>query len=551
MAQHDFCVGAIAQNAATILSLAAQARAQQEADMVVFPELSVSGYPPDDLLLRPAYIQDCAHAVSHIAAQATGGIDIVLGWPAEVNGILYNAVSVLSRGQVACTVYKQQLPNYGVFDEQRYFCSSSQQAPALWQCKEVLIGLLICEDIWYPQPLSLCKQAGAELVVVINASPFAIHKLQQRMNVLQTQSKQHDIALAYLNAVGGHDGLVFDGRSLLSSADGHIHTPALCCAEQLLVADYSPMTSCWTPVVWPCDADTCDEAIIWRVIVRALRDYCTKNHFTQVWLAVSGGIDSALTLALAVDALGAQAVTAVRLPSQYTSTLSNNLATEQCEQLGVRVHTVPIQPVVEAAQAALAPVFHHAPADVTEENIQSRCRGLLMMALSNKLGGLLLTTGNKSEYAVGYATIYGDMCGGFAPLKDLYKTQVYALAAWRNAQPSAPVIPKEVITRAPSAELRPNQTDQDALPPYPELDALLNHIIEQRHSRAEIIAAGFAPETVDRIAHLLRTSEWKRQQSAPGPKISTCAFGRERRFPISNGYLQTDLFAQPVHTKHP
>jgi NAD+ synthetase len=344
------------------------------------------------------------------------------------------------------------------------------------------------------------------------------------------------VALAYLNVVGGQDALVFDGASVVADGDGIVHPAAAAFSDQLLVVDFDAETRKFTPVRWREDGDESRDALAWRAIVRGTRDYCLKNGFSKVWLGLSGGIDSALVLAIAVDALGAENVTAVRLPSRYTADLSNDLAAEQCAAMGVRLETIPIEAPFEGFMQALAPMFAGHDADTTEENLQSRSRGVIMMALSNKLHGLLLTTGNKSEYAVGYATIYGDMCGGYAPIKDLYKTEVFDLARWRNTAGGAPVIPPAVIARPPSAELRENQTDQDSLPPYDVLDAILLRYVDQEQSRDEIVAAGFDAEVVDRMLRLVRINEWKRHQAAPGPKVSRRAFGRERRYPISNKY---------------
>jgi NAD+ synthetase len=379
------------------------------------------------------------------------------------------------------------------------------------------------------------------LVLVPNASPFERDKHAQRDALLAQRVSETGVALAYLNVVGGQDALVFDGASVVADGDGIVHPAAAAFTDQWLVVDFDAETRKFVPVQWMDDGDESRDALAWRAIVRGTRDYCLKNGFSKVWLGLSGGIDSALVLAIAVDALGADNVTAVRLPSRYTADLSNDLAAEQCAAMGVRLETIPIEAPFEGFMRALAPVFAGHEADTTEENLQSRSRGVIMMALSNKLGGLLLTTGNKSEYAVGYATIYGDMCGGYAPIKDLYKTEVFALARWRNTVGGVPagsggVIPPAVIARAPSAELRENQTDQDSLPPYDVLDAILLRYVDQEQSRDEIVAAGFDAEVVDRMLRLVRINEWKRHQAAPGPKVSRRAFGRERRYPISNKY---------------
>lgn len=541
LAQLDFQVGAIRDNTARIIAAIARARVHDQAHLIVFPELAICGYPPDDLLLRPAFLSACAQALAEIVA-ASIGIHVVIGWPMYHQGQLFNALSVIENGRIVLTYQKQQLPNYGVFDEQRYFTPGGEQVDRVWECHGVRIGFLICEDIWFDAPPSKCAQAGAELLLVINASPFSQQKQRQRQAVLHRQAQLNHVAIAYLNSVGGQDSLVFDGASVLCDATGFVHPTAMTASEHVLLADFvgDDQQRSWQPVFWPCDQDTSMCSQTWRVLVRATRDYCRKNGFSHVWLGLSGGIDSAVVLALAVDALGPNHVTGVCLPSHFTAQVSNDLAQQQAARLGVRCLSIPIGTMFRSFLVALEPFFDGTTPDVTEENLQSRCRGVLLMALANKHGGLLLTTGNKSEYAVGYATVYGDMCGGFAPLKDVFKTQVYALARWRNAQESVAVIPPKVITRAPTAELRDHQTDQDSLPPYEQLDAILERILEQMHSRADIIAAGFASDTVDRVLRLVNHSEWKRQQSALGPKISACAFSRERRYPVTQAFNETE-----------
>jgi NAD+ synthetase len=533
LAQFDFPVGDIAGNAARIAGLIAQARDELRADLVAFPELALSGYPPEDLLLRPAFLADCQAAIEAIAAQVQGIVAIV-GWPQAAGPVVFNAASVLRDGAIAATYHKRELPNYAVFDERRYFASDTDTC--VFDVAGTPVGLVICEDLWFAEPLAQTVAAGARLVVVPNASPFERDKTAQRDALLAGRVRESKVALAYLNVVGGQDELVFDGSSVLADADGTVHPNARAFEEHWLTADFDAATGRFTRERWPVEDDESSESLAWRAIVRGIRDYCGKNGFRKAWLGASGGIDSALVMALAVDALGADNVTAVRLPSRYTADLSNAMADVQALKLGVRVEAVSIEAPFKGFLEALAPVFGDRPADVAEENLQSRCRGALLMALSNKLGGLLLTTGNKSEYAVGYATIYGDMCGGFAPIKDLYKTEVFALCRWRNAQGDGDVIPVAVIERPPSAELRENQTDQDSLPPYELLDAILVRCIDGERSGAEIVAEGFDAATVERVLRLVKNGEWKRRQSAPGPKLSRRAFGRERRYPITSGY---------------
>jgi NAD+ synthase (glutamine-hydrolysing) len=397
---------------------------------------------------------------------------------------------------------------------------------------------MICEDLWFPEPLAQAAAAGAELVLVPNASPFERDKHAQRDALLAQRVSETSVALAYLNVVGGQDALVFDGASVLADGDGVVHPAAAAFVDLWLVADFDAGLRRFTPVQWVVDDQETRDALAWRAIVRGTRDYCHKNGFDKVWLGLSGGIDSAVVLAIAVDALGAENVTAVRLPSRYTANLSNDLAAGQCTALGVHYETIAIEAPFRGFLDALAPLSAGTPSGLAEENLQSRTRGALLMALSNKFGGLLLTTGNKSEYAVGYATIYGDMCGGYAPIKDLYKTEVLALARWRNAAGDTVVIPPAVIERPPSAELRDNQLDQDSLPPYELLDAILLRHVDQEQSRDDIVVAGFDAAIVDKVLQLVRISEWKRHQAAPGPKVSRRAFGRERRYPISNGYRE-------------
>ena len=536
LAQFDFPVGAVAQNAERIAAMIAEARDEYGADLVLFPELALSGYPPEDLLLRPGFLRDCEAAMQRIAASTQGTVAVV-GWPQSAGSVVYNAASVLRDGSIETTYRKRELPNYAVFDERRYFDVDPDGGACVFDVQSAQVGLVICEDLWFAEPLADTAKAGAELVVVPNASPFERDKHAQRDALLAQRVRETGVGLAYLNAVGGQDAVVFDGASVVADGDGTVHPAAAAFTDQWLVVDFDVATRKFSPVAWMDDGDESRDALAWRAIVRGTRDYCAKNGFSKVWLGLSGGIDSAVVLAIAVDALGADNVTAVRLPSRYTADLSNDLAAEQCEALGVKLETISIEAPFKGLMEALAPMFEgHAP-DTTEENLQSRSRGVIMMALANKLGGLLLTTGNKSEYAVGYATIYGDMCGGYAPIKDLYKTEVFALANWRNTVGGAPVIPPAVIARPPSAELRENQTDQDSLPPYDVLDAILLRHVDQEQSRDEIVAAGFDAATVDRMLRLVRINEWKRHQAAPGPKVSRRAFGRERRYPITNKYI--------------
>ncbi|PZU25263.1 MAG: NAD+ synthase [Stenotrophomonas sp.] len=535
LAQFDFPVGDVDGNASRIIELMQEARDEYGADVVLFPELAISGYPPEDLLMRPGFLSSCEQALARVAAEVQG-IVAVVGWPQSAGAVVYNAASVLRDGAVATTYRKRELPNYAVFDERRYFDVDPDGGNCVFEVNGVKLGLVICEDLWFAEPLAATVKAGAELVLVPNASPYERGKHAQRDALLAERSRESGAAIAYVNTVGGQDAVVFDGASVVADADGTVHPAAVAFTEEMLVVEYNVAGRNFMPLRWIDDGDESMDALAWRAVTRGIQDYCGKNGFSKVWLGLSGGIDSALVLAMAVDALGADNVTAVSMPSRYTADLSNDLAVEQCRALGVKLETVPIEPAVQGLMQSLSAMFEGQAADVTEENLQSRSRGVILMALSNKFGGLLLTTGNKSEYAVGYATIYGDMCGGYAPLKDLYKTEVYGLSKWRNTVGGAPVIPPAVISRAPSAELRENQTDQDSLPAYDVLDGILYRFIDQEQSREDIVAAGYAPDVVDRVLKLVRISEWKRHQAAPGPKVSRRAFGRERRYPITNGY---------------
>jgi NAD+ synthase (glutamine-hydrolysing) len=532
LAQHDFPVGAVNDNGLRLQGLRDRAAAAG-ADLLLTPELALSGYPPEDLLYRPGFQARVDAALAGLKS-AEHRTDVLVGHPARADGRLYNCASWLSSGTALACARKQRLPNYTVFDEKRYFDESSGST-VVERCG-TRIGVLICEDAWFPEPAAAACADGAELLLVLNASPYHQGKRADRQRVLAARARENRVPLVYCNLVGGQDDLLFDGQSMLFASDGTLSAVAPAFSEHLLLIDLARGTGglqC-TPVDWPATIDEPAEAEVYRALVRATGDYVRKNGFQSVLLGLSGGIDSALTLAIAVDALGAERVSAVRLPSRYTSALSNDEALAQARAQGVRIETLPIEAPLQAFIDTLAPAFAGRAADITEENLQARCRGVLLMALSNKFGGLLLTTGNKSEMAVGYSTIYGDMCGGFAPIKDVYKTEVYALARWRNTQ--SPVIPQAVIDRAPSAELRENQTDQDSLPPYAELDDILRRFIENDEPRAAIVAAGHDPATVARVTGLVLRNEYKRRQSAPGPRVTARSFGRDRRFPISSGY---------------
>ncbi|MGH8147270.1 MAG: NAD+ synthase [Rhodanobacteraceae bacterium] len=541
-AQHDFPVGAVAANAAKMRELASQARAAGAA-LVAFPELSLCGYPAEDLLLRPGFLAACADEFAGLM-RGMQGIDAVVGHP-YAQGAVYNAASVLREGEIVATYRKQVLPNYTVFDEKRYFRRGSD--PCVFECEDVRIGLLVCEDIWQPEPTARVAALGIDLLLVINASPYDMHQQATREHLLAQRARDNGVPIAYVNVIGGQDDLLFDGASLLVGMDGEVIARAPAFTEALLLVEFDSTAHSLRAIDWPERGDTRDEAIVYAGLARGVRDYVGKNGFDGVLLGLSGGIDSALTLAIAVDALGADKISAVMLPSRYTSDLSLREAHAQAQTLGVEYLDLPISSTVDAATTTLAQACGEL-GDLAAQNLQARSRGLLLMALSNQTGKLLLTTGNKSEMAVGYATLYGDMCGGYAPLKDVYKTQVYALARWRNesaglgtrdsglGEIKGEIIPSAVIERAPSAELRADQTDQDSLPPYEVLDGILKRCVEGAESQAEIVAAGYDAEDVQRVVRMLYVSEFKRRQAAPGPRVSGCAFGRERRYPISNAW---------------
>ncbi len=532
IAQHDFPVGAVESNRQLAQSLRDRAAALG-ANLLITPELALSGYPPEDLLFRPGFQARIEQALEQLAAEPRT-TDLLIGHPAREGGQLYNCASWFGPAGLQARARKQRLPNYTVFDEKRYFTES--HGTCVVDSGGLRIGVLICEDAWFTEPAAEAVAAGADLLLVLNASPYHQGKHAIRADVLGRRARATGLPLIYCNLVGGQDDLLFDGSSLLFDAAGQVQARAPAFDEHLLIVEVEKNASgtrCHA-LDWPALVVEPPEAEVYRALVRATADYVRKNGFTRVLLGLSGGIDSALTLAIAVDALGPDRVMALLMPSRYTAELSNQEAFAQAKMQGVRAEMLPIEAPFQAFLDTLAPLFAELPTDTTEENLQSRCRGVLLMALSNKFGSLLLTTGNKSEMAVGYATIYGDMCGGFAPLKDIYKTQVYALARWRNSL--SPVIPRAVIDRPPSAELRENQTDQDSLPAYAELDDILRRFIEHDQPRPEIVAAGHDPDTVARVAGLVLRNEYKRRQSAPGPRVTARSFGRDRRFPISSGY---------------
>lgn len=529
LAQFSPRVGDLLSNAQQMAQLAEQAK-QQGADIIAFPELALTGYPPEDLLLRPSLdkrVQTAFETLKQIT-----GITMIVGFPQFDGSTRYNSAAVFHDSRTLGIYQKQILPNYGVFDERRYFSAGSQHV--LLDIKGQKVGLLICEDIWDPKPVSQLKKLGADLTLVINASPFETGKHEQRKELLCHQAKQNQLPIAYINTVGGQDDLVFDGGSIAVNADGKTAAEARRFVEQMLLVQFDPTEKKFIeqPVVQPLSS----MAETYQALVVGVRDYVNRSGFPGVILGLSGGIDSALSLAIAVDALGPERVNAVMMPFAYTAQISLEDAAEQAKRLGVHYHVAEIHQIVHSFAHTLHPFFGESEMGTTEENLQARSRGVLLMALSNKFGHLVLTTGNKSEMAVGYATLYGDMAGGFDVLKDVYKTQVFELARYRNSLEETPVIPERVITRPPSAELRPNQADQDSLPPYDVLDAILHGYIEQDLSQADLTAKGFDAETVSKVIRLVDRNEYKRRQAAIGPRISSRAFGRERRYPLVNGW---------------
>jgi len=530
--------------------------AHPEADLVIFPELSVSGYPPEDLVTRPAYLGACAQIVEDLTvASAQAGPAMLVGAPWPGVRRPYNSVVLLAGGQVQSVSHKHVLPNYGVFDEKRVF--EEGPLPTPMEFRGLRLGVMICEDFWYPQVPARLLEQGAHLLVALNASPFSVGKAKQRAAQARERVSETGMPLIYINQIGGQDELVFDGSSFALAADGSElgRLPAFCEATQVLqwtaaVEEIDTGKISWSGAV---SEELTELDAVYAAMCLGLRDYVNKNGFPGVIIGLSGGIDSALTAAVAVDALGPDRVRCVMMPSPYTSQESLEDAAQCASNLGVHYDVVSIEPAMGAYEQMLAPIFSGEVADVTEENIQSRARGLLLMAMSNKFGWMLLTTGNKSEMAMGYATLYGDMCGGYSVLKDVYKTMVFELALWRNknnptldielaeSKPQGPVgevIPKRIITKPPSAELRPDQKDSDSLPPYAILDGILECLIESDLSVAATVARGFDGETVERIAGLLAIAEYKRRQAPPGVKITRRSFSLERRYPITNRYRE-------------
>jgi NAD+ synthetase len=528
IAQLNCVVGDLPGNAARILAAVAEAR-RGGADLVVTPELSLCGYPPEDLLLRPAFLAACADELARLAAQIAGPT-VIVGFPETVGGKRYNALAVVRDGGVAALYRKRELPNYTVFDEERYFEPGADAC--VIDMAGLRVGVVICEDIWFPRAARQACDAGAQILVVPNGSPYHTRQQALRRSIVTARARETGLPIVYVNRVGGQDELVFDGASFVLDGTGELAQQVPAWHEAVALVEFTGATP--KPVRGALDETL--EPHVYAALCTGVRDYVGKHRFTGVLVGLSGGIDSALTLAIAVDALGRERVRAVMLPSPYNAGISLEDARTMAGIVGVRYDEIPIDGVFKAFRAALADEFKGLPEDATEENIQARIRGTLLMALSNKHGAIVLTTGNKSEMAVGYATLYGDMAGGFAVLKDISKTLVYRLARYRNS--FGRVIPERIITRAPSAELRPNQTDQDSLPPYDVLDAILEAYVEEDQSPADIVRRGYAPEHVARIVQLIKTNEHKRRQAAVGIRITPRGFGKDWRYPITSAWAE-------------
>jgi NAD+ synthase len=545
MAQLNPTVGDVDGNLRAIRAARVEA-ARMGADLMVTGELSVCGYPPEDLVLKPAFQRRIAEQVAAFAAEtADGGPAVILGAPWRDGEKVYNAALLIEDGKITSHRFKHLLPTYGVFDEARVFASGP--APGPIQFKGVRLGVMVCEDMWQPDVTETLEESGAEILIVINGSPFEIDKSDIRLNLAVARITESKLPLMYVNQVGGQDELVFDGRSFVLGADRSLRAQSPAWEENVSLTNWTREQSGWVCETGKIDTgdngSRSDLGSIYRAMVLGLRDYVTKNRFPGVVLGLSGGIDSAISAAVAADAIGADKIFGVMMPSPYTSQESLDDAAETAKMLGIKYEIIPIAQAMGAFGDMLKPVFAGRNADTTEENIQARIRGLIVMALSNKLGHMALTTGNKSEMSVGYATLYGDMCGGFSVLKDVYKTTVFQLSSWRNQVhpkgalgPKGRVIPERVITKRPSAELRPDQYDEDSLPPYPVLDAILAGLIEGERDVADIVADGYDPEIVRRVWRMLDRAEYKRRQAPPGVKITSRAFGRDRRYPITNGF---------------
>ena len=529
LAQMSPMIGAIESNTVKVIEMARQA-SDDGAQVVVFPELTLCGYPPEDLLFRHSMVERIDNAKLQLI-KADLPIMVVLGYPGYAEGNRYNMAGVLYQGEWIAEYAKQELPNYKVFDERRYFVEGDQ--PCVFDCFGTPTALTICEDIWHTGPTEQAKKAGAQLMFNLNASPFHADKPQLRHGLLSSRARTAGMPIVYVNQVGGQDELVFDGGSFVVDARGELMFQAPWYQEDLYCVDFDMATQISHNEIRPLMSN---HAALYEALVLGVRDYVNKNRFNGIILGLSGGIDSALTVAIATDALGADRVHAVMMPFHYTSELSQNDAKAQADTLGIHYRSISIEPMYDAFINGLTDEFAGTARDTTEENLQARCRGVILMGISNKKGYLVLTTGNKSELAVGYSTLYGDMAGGFNVLKDVYKTTVFELACYRNSLQSIDVIPKTVIERPPSAELSPDQKDEDSLPPYETLDAILKHYIEEDLSADAIVSRGFDKETVYRVLRLVDLNEYKRRQAPIGVRLTERGFGRDRRYPITNGW---------------
>lgn len=532
IAQLNYLVGDLPGNSRRIVEAVNRARDEHDADLVVFCELSLSGYPPEDLLLRRGFLRRAGECLQEIAREVFG-IEAVVGFPEQAAEGLYNACAWLADGRVVGVYRKHALPNYAVFDEKRYFRAADDVL--VRECAGRCVGVVICEDLWDGHAVAGSARTGAEIILAPNASPYALGKQAERRRVVGRHVETHGAAIVYCNALGGQDELVFDGASFVTGSDGSALGPVAHCREGLYPVEMDADGRA-SPIGWEAAQSPGEDSEIWEVLKLGLRDYIDKTGFPGVLVGLSGGIDSALVAVLAADALGPDRVTCVLMPSRYTASMSLEDAEALTENLGVRRETISIEPPFEAFLKVLKPHFQGREPGITEQNLQARSRGNILMALSNKLGNLVLATSNKSELAVGYATIYGDMCGGYAPIKDVYKTLAYRLARWRNREET--VIPERILERPPSAELAPHQTDQDVLPPYEELDRILERYVERDESIQEIAESGHDPDMVRRVAAMVLRSEYKRRQAAPGPRITPRAFGRDRRYPITSGWRE-------------
>ncbi|WP_353377139.1 NAD+ synthase [Microbulbifer sp. NBRC 101763] len=531
LAQINSLVGDIPGNTANVIEVARKAHRELGADLVLFPELTLCGYSPEDLLLRPS-MQIRIEAALEQLKTAQLPCAILVGYPRYRDGKIFNMAGLVSKGEIVAEYAKQKLPNYQVFDEKRYFTKGDK--PCVVEIEGIPVGVSICEDIWHPEPIQQAVEAGAKVMLNINASPFHRGKAQQRLELLSKQARVAQVPIVYVNWCGGQDELVFDGGSIAIDCRGEVCARAEEFAEQLLPVSASEQSGRVTLLPGDNAPPLDDLAAVYQALVLGVRDYVNKNGFNGVVLGLSGGIDSALTLAVAVDALGKERVEAVMMPFHYTSDLSKNDAADQAQRLGVHYREIGIELIFDAFMGALSEEFAGSERDTTEENLQARSRGVLLMAISNKKGAMVLTTGNKSEMAVGYATLYGDMVGGFNALKDVPKVLVFELSRYRNTV--SEVIPETVITRPPSAELAPDQIDSDSLPPYEVLDQILNLYVDQDLSAEEIIRRGFQRSEVERVVRLVARNEYKRRQAAVGVRISERGFGRDRRYPITNGW---------------